>query len=710
MKAKLITLIAASLCLSGTACAASDVVLLGTRTPADSIREIQQCDFARTAEGLDIHARITSSASGVSIACRADLSACNRLSIRVTNPNRLEYLPLTVELREDTSAPGEHGVFLERIYIPADTTMTVTLDLPATLPHPEMRTKFSGMRRDPYYRWGAIDGIDLAKTAELRLYIHRPRERWQWTVHEVKALEGTPNEPYAWMKLDSAAFFPFIDRYGQFAHNDWPGKTHSDADLKAAYDEEQRDLAAHPGPQGRSRFGGWADGPRQQATGHFRIEKIDGRWWLIDPEGYLYWSHGVVRVTPSSAITPLEGREHYFAALPQAGDPDTLFYTTHDELLKPYYTARNIERTYDFSAANIRRKYGDAWREQYAEQAQRRLHSWGLNTIANSSDRAICAMQRTPYTDRIEIQSPALEGSKGIWWKFKDPFHAEFRRAVHRQLTDRKAELDDPWCLGFFVDNEIDWGQAPTLGIWTLESPSAQPAKQEFIQRLKAKYGTIEALNTAWKSSFSSWEQLLASTAKPPKGATADCTDFSQALIEAYFSNVREVFKQVAPQKLYLGCRFARFNPDVLNIAARYCDVLSYNVYKVHLDGFRLPEGIDKPVLIGEFHFGALDRGLFHPGLVKSSDQQQRAERYAGYVASAMRHPQIIGTHWHQFSDQATTGRFDGENFQVGMTDICDRPYPETIAKVREVGYNMYRIRSTSNPETLKLKPYEKIR
>jgi len=61
-----------------------------------------------------------------------------------------------------------------------------------------------------------------------------------------------------------------------------------------------------------------------------------------------------------------------------------------------------------------------------------------------------------------------------------------------------------------------------------------------------------------------------------------------------------------------------------------------------------------------------------------------------------LQHPNIIGTHWHQFADQATTGRFDGENFQVGMVDICDRPYPETIKGIRNVGYKLYQIRNNA--------------
>lgn len=98
--------------------------------------------------------------------------------------------------------------------------------------------------------------------------------------------------------------------------------------------------------------------------------------------------------------------------------------------------------------------------------------------------------------------------------------------------------------------------------------------------------------------------------------------------------------------------------------------------------------------MIGEFHFGALDRGKFHTGLVAKNTQEERAQAYFNYVESALKHPQVIGTHWHQFADQATTGRFDGENFQVGFTDICDTPYWETVDKVREIGYKMYKVRS----------------
>src|SRR5690606_27112725 len=179
----------------------------------------------------------------------------------------------------------------------------------------------------------------------------------------------------------------------------------------------------------------------------------------------------------------------------------------------------------------------------------------------------------------------------------------------------------------------------------------------------------------------------------PSESSFKDCTDFSARLIEQYFKSVAEVLQHVAPGKLSLGCRYVTVNARVLEMAARYSVVLTFDLFWDSLADFKLPQSVDKPVLIGEFHFGALDRGLFHPGLNQKANQQERALAYEKYMHSALKNPFIIGTAWHQFSDQAATGRFDGENFQDGLTDVCDRVYPETISKVKEIGKNLYQIR-----------------
>jgi hypothetical protein len=127
--------------------------------------------------------------------------------------------------------------------------------------------------------------------------------------------------------------------------------------------------------------------------------------------------------------------------------------------------------------------------------------------------------------------------------------------------------------------------------------------------------------------------------------------------------------------------------------ATKFCDVVSYNRYKTSVADLMLPGGVDMPTIIGEFHFGALDRGMFHTGLVKARDQDHRARMYESYVRGALKNPQITGTHWFQYKDQATTGRGDGENYQIGFVDVCDRPYHEIIAAARRVGADMYEYR-----------------
>ena len=532
------------------------------------------------------------------------------------------------------------------------------------------------------------------------------------TANKMKALPPDGSEP--WMRMATDKFLPCIDRYGQFRHRDWPGKTKDDADLKRAAEEEAADLAAHPGPKGWNRFGGWADGPQLAASGRFRTEKIGGKWWLVDPDGRLFWSFGAVRVSASSAMTPMNGdtgtprlgcslpdRDCFFAELPPAPEaadatPLSKFWTTHDDLLWPFFLARGETRIYDFSSANLFRKYGENYYATFSDLVHRRLRSWGANTIANSSDIAICLMDRTPYAERVECQSRSIAGSHGMWWKFRDPWDPSFASGVTAALESHGREAHDPWCIGFFIDNEIGWGKRPEeLAEWTLQSPADQPAKSAVIAFLRERHGDIAKLNAAWKTSYSDWDDLLHSVLLPGADAKNDLADCTAFIAEEYFRRTREAVKSFDPKLLYLGCRFAGSQCPAWAVAgcAKYCDVMSYNIYRMTLDDWRLPEGIDAPVMVGEFHFGATDRGPFGTGVRQAANQADRAERLKAYVRSALRHPQIVGVHWHQFSDQATSGRFDGEYLQVGWTDICDTPYPETIGAVREIGTKMYAIR-----------------
>ncbi|MEN6307535.1 MAG: beta-galactosidase, partial [Anaerohalosphaeraceae bacterium] len=263
---------------------------------------------------------------------------------------------------------------------------------------------------------------------------------------------------------------------------------------------------------------------------------------------------------------------------------------------------------------------------------------------------------------------------------------------------EKGKAIGDPWCLGFFVDNELSWGDETSLGLATLTSPADQPAKKAFIEWLKKKYTTIDKLNSSWAGTYVSWQDISESQKQPDKNkAQSDLKDFYTVLAEKYFELISSELKAAAPNQLYLGCRFAWANDLAVKAAAKYCDVVSFNRYEYSVAELDLPAGIDKPVIIGEFHFGALDHGMFHTGLKETRDQNDRAQKYKDYVQGALRNPYIVGTHWFQYRDQATTGRGDGENYQIGLVDICDMPYPETVSAVKEIGQQMYDYRYNAN-------------
>lgn len=472
-------------------------------------------------------------------------------------------------------------------------------------------------------------------------------------------------------------FAPFVDEFGQYRHREWPGKVHSADDLAKAREAEEADLASHPGCSAWNEYGGWAGGPQFEATGRFYPVKHEGKRWLVDPEGRLFWSHGIDCVSLDWASTRIKGREHYFEGLPEEGSP-----------LSASYRSRGDERYgYSFTQANLGRKYGDEWRSTGTDRVHARLRSWGMNTIANWSRPEIYLRRQTPYVVEVHYESRNIEGNH----KLPDPFDGGFRGAVRESMGRRRYSVDDPRCIGYFVDNELSWQQDVDAAVLVAKAPPDQAAKQAFLDDLRAKYGTVTALNAAWGTGHASWDAFLECREAPDaRRAYEDLAAFFERMTEAYFQVCRDAVKEADPNALYLGCRLHQLNPRVVHIAARHCDVLSINAYRYDVRMMPLPEDLDVPIVIGEWHFGALDRGPLHPGLRHVQDQSERAVLYKSYLRSALSHPLVVGAHWFQYGDQATTGRDDGENCQVGFVDVCDTPYWETVRACREVGYAMY--------------------
>ncbi len=525
----------------------------------------------------------------------------------------------------------------------------------------------------------------------------------RYALDEALALNGMRGYPQAGAAADkiiqARTFFPFVDKYGQFMHDDWPGKIHSDEELAAQGKKEFAMHAAHPNSPIRDadKYGGWAGGPQLEATGRFRTEKRDGKWWLVDPEGRLFFSLGVNAVRQDSP-TGTTGREDYFSWLPAKNDPDFGMFCGRQWSAAShgfYKDAANVPfDTFDFARANAFRKYGDEWKSSFPARSLARLRAWGLNTVSSWSDASVQRSGKIPYTVKLSTKGPFIEASIGWWGKLRDPFAPEFAENLRKAVADEAAlSGSDPWCVGWFVDNELSWGDDDmAIGRAVFKSPAAQPAKIAAVKSLKEHYGSIAALNDAWRANYASWDALLdASVTNAPDKVLAL---IHRDVAAKYYRTVRDAVKAAAPDILYLGSRIAKGSDAVYEECARYCDVVSVNIYNTSPKRDLPEKALDKPMLVSEFHFGATDRGMFHPGIVAAGSQAERAECYRNYVNACLDHPRYVGAHWFQWQDQPLTGRPDGENFAIGLVSIVDAPHMELVASVRKTASGMYRRRA----------------
>ena len=552
--------------------------------------------------------------------------------------------------------------------------------------------KIFGMRGTPFAVGGPYT-VDPSRITQILVFTPKPGGARSFEILGIRAT-GSYTAPTAFTN-DAEPYFPFIDTFGQYRHRDWPGKVRSVDELRARRDDEARELGAQPGPDEWNEYGGWKAGPQTKATGFFRTEKYEGKWWLIDPSGRLFFSHGIDAVGIAAATVTGE-REHFFADFPGA-QPEFAEFVSRESAIKGHFAGRKMS-AFSFAGANLARKYGTDWRNVNDDVTQRRMRSWGVNTLGMWSDIKVREMRRTPYTDSIGSWGVrSIAGSEGYWGKFPDPFDPGFREKLLKQMESKRGKsAGDSWCLGFFSDNELSWGDETSLAVGTLMSPAEQPAKRAFLDLLRKKYEDIGRLNAAWGTAHASWDVFAASTTAPDIEKTrADLTTFYTHIAEEYFRVAREAIKEVAPGQLYLGCRFAWDNPLAQAAAAKFCDVVSFNLYYKDLADFTFEGGADVPLIVGEFHFGATDRGMFHGGLRQMENQAERAAAYSKYVRTALLDPKFVGCHWFQYRDQPTTGRaLDEENFQIGFVDVADTPYREMVEASRALGREMYKLRS----------------
>ena len=214
---------------------------------------------------------------------------------------------------------------------------------------------------------------------------------------------------------------PLVDEFGQWISESWPGKATSVGELRKAWAAEMKSL--QPGGYDYCRYGGYS-ASHARATGFFRVEQIEGKWWFVDPDGHLFLSVGSDVIQPATG-TSTRDRANIFSALPPAEFSKAV---ARDE-------GRGLASFYTW---NLARRFGADWKKQWVDFTLRRMADWGFNTIGNWSDPELWAAHRTPYV--MPLAGWGMEQYMGMPDVYSPAWLKQVDEAAKRQCAPRKAD------------------------------------------------------------------------------------------------------------------------------------------------------------------------------------------------------------------------------------------------------------------------------
>ncbi len=347
---------------------------------------------------------------------------------------------------------------ISRVDLPAGPAQTLLVPLQPSSPlgmgmkaGPPMPMTFDGQR---VLLASSAGELDRSQVVSVTLSMEQPK------VAQSILLErfGVQNAE----AVTQSAYGGLVDAYGQSTRTKWPEKVSSDEQLKSVAAKEQQQLKTWLAERQKGsldKYGGWTQGPAFKASGFFRSEKRDGRWYLVTPEGHPFYSLGVNTVSPNVNQTYVAGREWMFESLPKPDDSLATHYGEGDnrggngaDKGRGY----NSGRWYDFYGANLQRLYGDPC-------------SQGSDTKAGVAEAAKAdAVEATVEKATEQPVAPPSEAKAGVAEAAKtDAADAAVETAAAQTASETcKAVVDEKKWAHHTLDRLQAWG-FNTIGNWS---------------------------------------------------------------------------------------------------------------------------------------------------------------------------------------------------------------------------------------------------
>jgi hypothetical protein len=341
-----------------------------------------------------------------------------------------------------------------------------------------------------------------------------------------------------------------------------------------------------------SAYGGWREN-RATATGFFHAAKVNGRWWVIDPEGCLFLSIGVNSVSPPPSLS-------------SKGDRFT----------------RDLDL-------------------EWGEEAFRQLRGHGFNTLGCWSTAKIATHVSRPmpyclrwnfmaaYRRQRASHNPAAETFSGIY-----PFDPEFPDFCDRVARTLENTNNDPWLFGHFSDNELPLHEK---GIVTqyLSQPPSDPnhkAAATFMALRRRSTPTADDDRDFLRLVVDTYYRTVASAIRKhdPNHMFLGSRFHGRALSSPVIFEAAGEYADVLSVNYY-----HRWTPENNRIE----------------EWARLA---GKPILITEWYAMAIDSGLPTEGLGAGfvvKGQRDRARFYQHFALTLLRNPACVGWHWFRYRD-----------------------------------------------------------
>jgi hypothetical protein len=339
----------------------------------------------------------------------------------------------------------------------------------------------------------------------------------------------------------------------------------------------------------RDTFGGHI-GIKGEKTGFFHTQRIEGRWWLVTPDGNAFWGMGIAH-----PITDFSKSAVTFTHL---GDQEA-------------WLKGSIERMRDLG-------YNCVWTGPYCPE---RIQS---GYVDKALAEKVFREAKIPYAFPLPILKHRVEMAEGE--KRPDVFDVGFTQFVNQLVEKHVPQLrDDPWVMGYY------YGFAP----WTYDSywlndtieRKGSPGRERLIGILEKRYDSdIDKLNAVYGTMFDSFQELKDSgtltypswmkshksgyTPLPSKPGSKELFQDSQALLgeimEHAYRLAHEAVRKHDPNHLIFGSyvKEASITTENWERIAPYLDVITPQHVSKVFPIAPVAEALNKPVLISDQPFG----------------------------------------------------------------------------------------------------------